>query len=191
MGLKSTVGARRAMLPARRGFTLLEVMIVTAIIAVLASVALVAYNGMVNMAHLGTITATAKVMRSTTRTIGLSALHAQSMGGCRRAPASFEYSYDGNTGEVCMRPDLTGVPIGTVGFIGTSTNSEQLWDLLVSDPPIRTDESGGVGWYATAAGDCPSDTSFTYCWAYRVGGDALRLIRYNNDDEGSVEILSP
>ncbi|GEM_PF-5929445 len=93
-----------------------------------------------------------------------------------------------------MHPDMAGVPVATTGISsGHPTRSRQLWELMIKSPPLQDDDQQTNGWYETLANNCPNDTSdsFTYCWAYFVSGEKQKLLRYNDDNDGSVEVLTP
>lgn len=168
------------------GFTLIELVATIVLLGILGAVALPRFIDLGDEARKAVVQDAAAKLRTNITLIRSKARLAENLGSCRSAGASFAY----NGGEVCMEPDLTGYPIGTTGMSGVSTNSEQLWELLITSPRIKDSNSPTNGWYETGAGGCGS-TSFTYCWDFYSDGDRFRRLRYNDNGEGSIEIIDP
>ncbi len=172
---------------AMTGFTLIELVAVIVILGTLAVVALPRFVDLSEQAHRATVKATAGQISTGVALVRSEAATSDLEDGCRSGDASLEgFSYGGNSpGKVCLNGN---VPIGTTGFV-SNNRSEQLWDLFVATPAIQDpDENPSGGWVQTSASDCSSD-SFVYCWRYKVDGERIADLRYNNDGNGSVEIL--
>ena len=177
----------------KHGFTLVELVAVIVLLGALAALALPRFIDFSDEANRATVEATAGRMSSAVALVRSKAATADLGDGCQGTDASLDdFGHGGGNGNVCLKGDAH-VPIhtsDTANLEGNPTRSEALWDLFVATPTIQDkDENPRNGWVETSAGDCDSDTTFTYCWRYKVDGERFADIRYNNDDNGSVEIL--
>ena len=171
------------------GFTLIELVIVLAVLGALAAVAIPRIG---NVANQATVNGTATAISSAINNVRAQGRLAENAGGCRSTDYSFAHEGGGEIGEVCMKGEMGGPPVGTVRLGASNTRSDQLWGLFIEysgDSITKTDNPEGGGWVAASA--CGgSGESFIYCWDYHASADnRVARIRYNNDGNAGIEII--